>query len=79
MSTIRASITIENIVASVTLKQTIDLNSVVQAFPQVEYRPVRFPGIVFRLKKPKTTTLIFSTCGMVCTGARSEKQAKQAS
>ena len=78
MSTVRASITIENIVASVTLKQTIDLNSVVQAFPQVEYRPARFPGLVFRLRKPKTATLIFSTGKMVCTGARSEKQAKQA-
>jgi transcription initiation factor TFIID TATA-box-binding protein len=78
MCIVRASITIENIVASVTLKQTIDLNSVLQAFPQVEYRPARFPGLIFRLRKPKTTTLIFSTGKMVCTGARSEKQAKQA-
>jgi transcription initiation factor TFIID TATA-box-binding protein len=78
MSTVRASITIENIVASVTLQQNIDLNSVVKTFPNVEYRPERFPGLVFRLKTPKTATLIFSTGKMVCTGARSEKQAKQA-
>jgi transcription initiation factor TFIID TATA-box-binding protein len=73
-----ASITIENTVASATLQQSIDLRSVVKAFPNVEYRPERFPGLVFRLKQPKTATLIFSTGKMVCTGARSEKQAKQA-
>jgi transcription initiation factor TFIID TATA-box-binding protein len=73
-----ASITIENVVASATLQQNIDLNSVVKAFPNVEYRPASFPGLVFRLKQPKTATLIFSTGKMVCTGARSEKQAKQA-
>ena len=49
MSTVRASITIENIVASVTLQQNIDLLSVVKAFPNVEYRPESFPGLVFRL------------------------------
>jgi transcription initiation factor TFIID TATA-box-binding protein len=78
MSTIRASVTIENIVASASLQQNIDLNSVIKAFPTVEYRPERFPGLVFRLKHPKTATLIFSTGKMVCTGARSEQQAKQA-
>jgi len=78
MSSIKASISIENIVASVTLNQNIDLRSVVKAFPHAEYRPSRFPGLVFRLRKPKTATLIFSTGKMVCTGARSEKQAKQA-
>jgi transcription initiation factor TFIID TATA-box-binding protein len=78
MSIVRASITIENTVASATIQQNIDLHSVVKAFPTVEYRPERFPGLVFRLKQPKTAILIFSTGKMVCTGARSEKQAKQA-
>ncbi len=78
MQSIRASINIENVVASATLKQNIDLNSVVKAFPNVEYRPEQFPGLVFRLKKPKTATLIFGSGKMVCTGAKSEKQAKKA-
>jgi transcription initiation factor TFIID TATA-box-binding protein len=65
----KASINIENVVASATLKQNIDLNSVVKAFPSVEYRPEQFPGLVFRLKKPKTATLIFGSGKMVCTGA----------
>jgi transcription initiation factor TFIID TATA-box-binding protein len=78
MQEIHASINIENVVASATLKQTIDLNSVVKAFPGVEYRPEQFPGLVFRLKKPKTATLIFNSGKMVCTGAKSEQQAKKA-
>ncbi|MCW4040160.1 MAG: TATA box-binding protein, partial [Candidatus Bathyarchaeota archaeon] len=51
MPEVKASINIENVVASATLKQNIDLNSVVKAFPNVEYRPEQFPGLVFRLKK----------------------------
>jgi len=75
---VKAIINIENVVASATLNQKIDLNSVVKAFPSVEYRPQQFPGLVFRLKKPKTATLIFGSGKMVCTGAKSERQAKSA-
>ena len=71
-------INIENVVASATLKQKIDLNSIVRLFPGVEYRPEQFPGLVYRLKKPKTATLVFSSGKMVCTGAKSEAQAKKA-
>jgi transcription initiation factor TFIID TATA-box-binding protein len=71
-------INIENVVASATLKQTIDLNSIVRVFPGVEYRPEQFPGLVYRLKKPKTATLIFSSGKMVCTGAKSEAQSRKA-
>jgi len=73
-----AYIHIENVVASATLNQKIDLNSIVRIFPGVEYRPEQFPGLVYRLKKPKTATLIFSSGKMVCTGAKSEAQAKKA-
>ena len=78
MPRVKAIINIENVVASATLNQDIDLNSVVNAFPSVEYRPQQFPCLVFRLKKPKTATLIFGTGKMVCTGAKSERQAKRA-
>ena len=74
----RAFINIENVVASATLKQQIDLNAIVRVFPGVEYRPEQFPGLVYRLKKPKTATLIFSSGKMVCTGAKSERQARKA-
>jgi transcription initiation factor TFIID TATA-box-binding protein len=73
-----AIIDIQNVVVSVTLNQKIDLNAVVKGFPGVEYRPEQFPGLVFRLKRPKTATLIFNSGKMICTGAKSEKDARHA-
>jgi transcription initiation factor TFIID TATA-box-binding protein len=75
---IKAIISIENVVASATLNQKVDLNAVVKGYPGVEYRPEQFPGLVFRLKRPKTATLIFNSGKMVCTGAKSEKEARRA-
>jgi transcription initiation factor TFIID TATA-box-binding protein len=75
---VQPTVGIENVVASATLNQKIDLNSVVKAFAGVEYRPEQFPGLVYRLKKPKTATLIFNSGKMVCTGAKSESQARLA-
>ena len=69
---------IQNVVASATLDQKINLLDIVKVFRNVEYRPKQFPGLVFRLKRPKTATLIFTTGKMVCTGAKSEKQARSA-
>jgi len=71
-------IRIQNIVASAALNQRISLKTIVEKFPHAEYSPRVFPGLVFRLKKPKTATLIFETGKMVCTGAKSEKEAIQA-
>ena len=71
-------INIVNVVASASLDQKIDLLAIMKVFQNVEYRPKQFPGLVFRLKRPKTATLIFSSGKMVCTGSISEKQAKSA-
>ncbi|MCK4582383.1 TATA box-binding protein, partial [Candidatus Bathyarchaeota archaeon] len=71
-------IVIQNVVASATLNQKFNLLDIVKTFRNVEYNPKRFPGLVFRLKRPKTATLIFSTGKMVCTGAKSEKLARSA-
>src|SRR4030043_1644433 len=71
-------IDIQNVVATATLNQKVDLNAIVKSFPGVEYHPEQFPGLVFRLKIPKTATLIFNSGKMVCTGAKSEKKARRA-
>jgi transcription initiation factor TFIID TATA-box-binding protein len=71
-------VSIENVVASASVDQKIDLNVITQTFPDVEYHPDQFPGLVFRLKSPKTATLIFSSGKMVCTGAKSEEQSIKA-
>jgi transcription initiation factor TFIID TATA-box-binding protein len=71
-------VSIENVVASASVDQKIDLNEVTKKFPDTEYHPDQFPGLVFRLKTPRTATLIFRTGKMVCTGAKSEEMAVKA-
>ena len=71
-------ISVENVVASASVDQKIDLNDLTKKFPDTEYHPDQFPGLVFRLKSPRTATLIFRTGKMVCTGAKSEEMAHKA-
>ena len=71
-------VSIENVVASATVFQKMDLNKITKLFPDVEYHPDQFPGLVFRLKSPKTATLIFTSGKMVCTGAKSEDMSRTA-
>ncbi|MCH7648433.1 MAG: TATA-box-binding protein, partial [Thaumarchaeota archaeon] len=78
MAQTKPMISIENVVASATIDQKLDLKDITKKFPDVEWHPDRFPGAVFRLKSPKTATLLFRTGKMVCTGAKSEELARKA-
>ncbi len=71
-------IEIVNVVASATIDQKLDLYKIQAKFPGVEYNPDQFPGAVFRIKTPKTATLLFRTGKMVCTGSKSEELAVKA-
>ena len=71
-------VSIENVVASASVDQRMDLNDITRKFADVEYHPDQFPGLVFRIKSPKTATLIFSSGKMVCTGAKSETMSRKA-
>jgi len=74
----KAIVSIVNVVASASVDQRIDLNAITKNFVDAEYHPDQFPGLVFRIKSPKTATLVFSSGKFVCTGAKSEEQAIQA-
>ena len=71
-------IAIVNVVASASVDQKMDLNDITKKFPDVEYHPDLFPGLVFRLRSPRTATLIFTSGKMVCTGSKSEEIARKA-
>ena len=71
-------VSVENVVASASVEQKMDLNEITRIFPNVEYHPDQFPGLVFRLAVPKTATLIFTSGKMVCTGSKSEAMARNA-
>ena len=62
---------IENIVATVILDRQLDLNLIETRVQDVDYNPDTFPGLVYRLKRPKVTALIFKSGKMVVTGAKS--------
>jgi transcription initiation factor TFIID TATA-box-binding protein len=62
---------VENIVASTTLAENLDLDAVATILENAEYEPKRFPGLIFRLKKPKTALLLFRSGKVNCTGGKS--------
>lgn len=66
-----AEIHIQNVVASTSIGEELDLNAISAAFENAEYEPEQFPGLVFRVTKPKTAALIFRSGKVVCTGAKS--------
>jgi len=72
------TIQIQNVVASAVFNQTFDLNAIASAFPRITEFKKRFPGLIFRLRKPKTAMLIFNTGKMICTGGKSEEEARRA-
>jgi len=72
----KVEIKIVNIVASAKLDHDVPLVRLAEALPNTEYNPEQFPGLVMRIKDPKTSALIFSSGNIVCTGARSMAKVK---
>lgn len=70
-------IRVENIVASATLNVVIPLEKIVSKLEGMEYEPEQFPGLVYRMEKPKAAALIFGSGKIVCTGARSITDVKE--
>jgi len=64
------SLKIENIVASGAIADFIDLAEVAKKVDHCELNTKRFPGAVFRIKEPKSASLIFSSGKVVLTGIR---------
>jgi transcription initiation factor TFIID TATA-box-binding protein len=65
---------IEDVVASTTLGASLDLQAIAYALDGAEYEPAQFPGLIYRLKEPKTAVLLFHSGKAVCTGGKSWKQ-----
>lgn len=66
-----------NIVISSSLDHDIPLEKMAATLSNTEYNPEQFPGLVLRIKDPKTSALIFSSGKIVCTGARNLEQVRQ--
>ncbi len=69
---------VQNIVASTAFAEKLDLGMKAQSLEEAEYEPEQFPGLVYRLKNPKTATLLFRSGKANCTGAKSIKEVETA-
>ncbi|MDH7517476.1 MAG: TATA-box-binding protein [Candidatus Thermoplasmatota archaeon] len=69
-------IKVQNIVASTTFAEKLDLDVIAQSLEEAEYEPEQFPGLVYRLDKPKTATLLFRSGAANCTGAKTIEDVK---
>ena len=76
--TVKKEVKLQNIVATTSLEQDIPLIKLAETLPNTEYNPEQFPGLVMRIKEPKTSALIFSSGKVVCTGAKSMKKVREA-
>jgi len=70
-------IKVVNIVVSSSLEHDIPLEKMAATLSNTEYNPEQFPGLVIRIKEPKTSALIFSSGKIVCTGARNMKEVEE--
>lgn len=68
---------IQNIVATTSLEKPVPLTKLARTQPNTEYNPETFPGLVLRIKEPKSAVLVFSSGNLVCTGTKSLPQVRK--
>ena len=71
-------IKVVNLVITTDLKHKLYLEKIASTLSNTQYEPEQFPGLVMRIKEPKTSALLFTSGKIVCTGAKSIDSAKKA-
>lgn len=73
----KSNLKVQNIVATTSLGKPISLAKLARTQSNTEYNPEQFPGLVLRIKEPKSAVLVFSSGNLVCTGTKSVAQVKE--
>ncbi|MBS3073099.1 TATA-box-binding protein [Candidatus Pacearchaeota archaeon] len=73
----KGNLSVQNIVATASLGKPVSLTKLARTQSNTEYNPEQFPGLVLRIKKPKSAVLVFSSGNLVCTGTKSIAQVKE--
>ena len=68
---------VQNIVASTRFADSLDLNAIVEILEGSEYNPERFPGLIHRMKEPKTALLLFRSGKANSTGGKILKDVRE--
>lgn len=77
VTTSNKKVKVVNIVVSTSLEHDIPLEKMAATLSNTEYNPEQFPGLVIRIREPKTSALVFSSGKVVCTGARSIEKVEE--
>jgi transcription initiation factor TFIID TATA-box-binding protein len=73
----KSNLKVQNIVATTSLGKPVSLTQLAKTQSNTEYNPEQFPGLVLRIKEPKSAVLVFSSGNLVCTGTKSIAQVKE--
>jgi transcription initiation factor TFIID TATA-box-binding protein len=70
---------VQNIVASANLGVELNLGAIVVGLglEGMEYEPDVFPGLVYRVKEPKSAILVFSSGKLVITGGKTKEDCRK--
>jgi transcription initiation factor TFIID TATA-box-binding protein len=71
--------TIQNIIATCYTTRRLDLKKLAQCCPNIEYNDQKFTAAIMRIRKPKSTSLIFESGRLVILGTKNEDDALKAS
>ncbi len=74
---VKSNLRVQNIVATTSLGKPVSLTKLARTQSNTEYNPEQFPGLVLRVKKPKSAVLVFSSGNLVCTGTKSVAQVRE--
>ena len=74
----KPTINIQNIVVSADIHAKLPLDVLAANLETAEYEPESFPGLVYRIKEPKASTLVFTSGRIICSGTKSMEIAKKA-
>jgi transcription initiation factor TFIID TATA-box-binding protein len=70
------NVKVQNIVAFTNLGKPISLEKMLKNVENTEWQPEQFPGLVYKIKYPRASALIFSQGKIVCTGTKSLEELK---
>jgi len=54
----KSNLSVQNIVATASLGKPVSLTKLARTQTNTEYNPEQFPGLVLRVKKPKSAVLV---------------------
>jgi transcription initiation factor TFIID TATA-box-binding protein len=72
------TIKIQNIVAYTVLDAKISLEEMLKKLEDTEWQPEQFPGLIYKIKDPRASALIFSQGKVVCTGTKTSEDLRLA-